>query len=1800
MHKILNYQIEKEIYHSANSTLYLAKKEVVDNGNIGQKFVLKQLRKEFPTPEEIARFKREFEITRSLQEEGIIKVYELLKYQNTYIIVLEYFEGDSIANFLSSNTFAVNEVLPIAISIAESLGNVHKNKIIHKDINPFNIVWNLKTGKVKIIDFGISSELSHETTSLQNLNVLEGTLNYMSPEQTGRMNRSVDYRTDLYSLGATLYHMLTGQVPFIGHDAMEIVHSHIAKDPTPPHELNKKIPEILSKIILRLMAKTAEKRYQSASGLVYDLKWCLENIIVETHSRASLRNQSDLQIGANDISDKFEIPQKLYGREKEVETLMNAFDRIKNNTKEIILISGYSGIGKSSIVKEIYKPIVQKKGIFINGKFDQYKRKIPYVSLIQAFQELVKQILTESKEELAVRKETILNALGQNASVITDVIPEVELIIGKQPSARVLSPEESRNRFNVMFRNFVRVFASGKNPLVIFLDDLHWTDLPTLQLLELIITDTEIFNLLIVGAYRDNEVEPTHPLLATLEEIKNKKVTVNTITLSPLNLTHCKQIISETLLISDEESAPLAKLCFEKTQGNPFFLNQFLSTLYQEKFISFDLSNKKWNWNIKEIQSKQITDNVVDLMANRIRKLPDITQNVLRLSACIGNQFDLRTLATVNEKSLSRTAVELWDALKEGFIIPLTETYKLIGHNSDNVEIDSIIPQYRFLHDRVQQAAYSLIAEEERKKVHLGVGRLLLIKMSDELQEENLFDIVNHLNLGKDLISDKNEKERLIELNLSVAKKAKLSAAFEPAFSYAQNAISLLIEDSWVSQFDLTKKVYMEATETAYLSGHFERMENLLETILAKEIPLIDQAKIYEIKILSAIAQHDMTLAIKIALQILKILGIELSQNPSQEIIGKGLGEIMQALAAYKISDLLELPTMTNIENIAAMRIMKLIFSCCYQVDPGLFPILVFTMLQLSLKYGNTSTSAIAYSCYGLVLCGIVGDIDSGYQFGQLALNLIDRFKAEEYKPYTVYTVNVFVRHWKEPGVNTIKPLLEVNQLGMVVGDFEFASHAGWMYNAHSYFAGHELPKVIKETIKYRLAIREIKQESAFRFISIFLQSLLNLANITLEPWKLIGDAYDEDKMLPIHEKANDNTGFCTIYFHKLVLSFLMEEYDTALKFSELTERYLAGLPASQYIPLYFFYDSLTQIAKYPQAESKEAILAKVTSNQTKIKAWADHCPSNCLHKFYLVEAEKSRILGEDLRAIDYYDKAAKLAKENEFLQEEALANELYARFWLQKDKEEFGQILLNKAYHLYRLWGAGNKVNQLENKYGHLLAKKVKTNFSKILIKDSINSTLDSSSNNLDLVSVMKASQSISQEIVIEELLKNMMHIVIENAGAQNGYLLQEKNENWVIEAEGKSDQKKVTVLQSMPVRSIETGILKVPLSIIQYVARTRESVVIENATQDNNYILDPYFTHNNPKSVLSSPILHHGKILGILYLENNAISGVFTRERLEVLQLLSSQVAISLENATLYASLEDKVAQRTKQLEQAHEKILVLEKETTEKQLAGGFAHEMRNALVGPKLVIQHVLGQDGSAPFESLSLANSRKLKEIYLLIKDKIPEDTLNSVLREMKVIFENEEQMENSLNMIYKSVSKGLLITQQIMDYAKVGNEQVGKSEVDINHLLESLVEDYEKNWTEHKIKISLNQPNEKVILQGLDSHFESVFKNLLLNAKDALIDKNITDTREKRINIKAEKTGYNYIVEVTDNGIGISPEHIGRIYDAFFSTKPDSGTGLGLGVVKKIVTLYNGKIEVSSELGKGTTFTATIPIGGKL
>ncbi|RKZ91593.1 MAG: serine/threonine protein kinase, partial [Candidatus Parabeggiatoa sp. nov. 1] len=1511
------YRMFEKCYESQKTLIYRGQREANH-----QPVVIKFLQSEYPSFNELVQFRNQYTITKNLDFEGIVQIYGIENYYNGFALIMEDFGGVSLHDYMISHPLTLEAFFSVAISAVKILEYLYQNRVIHKDIKPQNLVINPESQLVKLIDFSIASLLPRETQEIQSPNVLEGTLAYMSPEQTGRMNRGIDYRTDFYSLGVTFYELLTGQIPFQSTDAMELVHCHIAVNPTPPMATNHAIGQMVNDIIMKLMAKTAEDRYQSALGLRRDLESCQQQW-------QQSGNITPFPLGQHDISDRFHIPEKLYGRDAEVATLLAAFDRVSQGATEMMLVAGFSGIGKTALVNEVHKPIVRQRGYFIKGKFDQFKRNIPFAALVQAFQTLMRHLLTESADQVQVWKTKILTTLGENAQVIIEVIPELEQIIGSQPPAPELEASAAQNRFNRLFQKFINVFTTAEHPLVIFLDDLQWIDSASVKLMQLLISETDTHYLLLIGAYRDNEVSPAHPLMLTLEDIQKTNAVINQMTLAPLAQPSLNRLIADTLSCPPERAMPLTTLVIQKTQGNPFFTNQFLKFLHEEGLIAFDFDCGYWQCDIVQVKALALTNDVVEFMASQLQKLPLKTQSVLQLAACIGNQFDLATLAIVHEKSQTETAADLWKALQDGLILPISEFYKFFQaqESVEIAEVQALSVSYKFLHDRVQQAAYSLIPEVQKPSTHLKIGQRLKSNTLPETLDENIFDIVNQLNLGVALITVQSEREGLAQLNLKAGEKAKASTAYAAANRYSTVGLELLTADSWQTQYDLTLALYESATESAYLGGDFARQAQLGEIVLAQGRSLLDKVKIYLVRIQACMAQNKQLEAIQTALPILKLLGVPFPEKPSQEDIMLELQQSQSALEGKSMQILYDQPLMTAAAPQAAMRILSSLVPATYRAMPELLPLIVFKQVQLSVKYGNAPDSTLGYAAYGVILCGIVGDIEVGFQFGQLALNLLARLDVKELQAKVFDTVEGLIRHWKEPVGKSLKPLLEGYQGGVETGDFEFAALCVHLYLIYSYLTAKELAGLEREMVTYHQAVGQLKQESVLFYIKIHHQALLNLMGQSEDyagsPLFLLSDESHEEETLQ-HQQANDLLALYYLYFNKLILCYLFQHDRQAVDNAAHAEQYLEGATGLLVFPVFHFYDSLAQLAVYPDAQKSEqdSILEKVAANQEKMQKWAHHAPMNFRHKFDLVEAEWHRILGEKVEAIDYYDYAIAGAKENEYLNEEALANELAARFYLAWGKEKIAPVYLTEAYYGYARWGAKAKVADLEKRYPQLLAPILKpevTHFSRgetmTYLATSVFGTSMVGSAFLDFSTVMKASQAISGKIHLVQLLATMMQVVIENAGAEKGTLILQREANLVIEAQ--YDKKTLisnnmggaTVLQSIPVAESR----EIPITLINYVSRTLETQVLNNVSAETTFAADPYIIEHHPKSVLCTPIVTQGKLIGLLYLENNLTTGAFTQDRLEVLGILSSTAAVSLENALLYQTLEQKVVERT-----------------------------------------------------------------------------------------------------------------------------------------------------------------------------------------------------------------------------------------------------------------------------------------------
>ncbi|MBH8574385.1 AAA family ATPase [Nostocaceae cyanobacterium CENA369] len=1843
MVKLTGYQILEQIYCGYRTVVYRGIREQ------DQKPVaIKLLQNEYPSISELVQFRNQYTITKNLNLPGIIKTYSLENYHNRYALVMEDFGGISLKEEMEKggNSKTVGEFLSIAIQVVTTLEGLYRHRIIHKDIKPANILINPTTKEVRLIDFSIASLLPRETQAIASPNILEGTLAYVSPEQTGRMNRLVDYRTDFYSLGVSFYELLTGQLPFISTDPMELVHCHIAKYSPTIDSLNSAIPQVLCEIVSKLMAKNAEDRYQSAHGLRYDLEKCWQQWQQDTKI-------DNFEIGQRDICDRLTIPEKLYGRQQEVETLLTAFDRVSNqeqttNKSEMMLVAGFSGIGKTAVVNEVHKPIVRQRGYFIKGKFDQFGRNIPFSAFLQAFRDLMGQLLSESNAQLEVWKTKILDALGENAQVLVEVIPELEWIIDKQLPVPELSGIAAQNRFNLLLQKFVQVFTTKEHPLVIFLDDLQWADLASLKLIQLLMSETNISYLLMIGAYRDNEVSLAHPLMLTLEEIRQTGAIVNSINLTPLNQYDLNHLVVDTLSCPIELALPLTQLAHQKTQGNPFFTNQFLKSLYEEGLITFNFNGGYWQCDIAQVKALALTDDVVEFMALQLQKLPKATQSVLKLAACIGNRFDLNTLAIVYKKSLVETAADLWEALQEGLVIPTSEVYKFFQGESgiscqlsivnkhekittENEQLTKVT--YRFLHDRVQQAAYLLIPENEKQVTHLQIGQLLLSNTAESELEEKIFEIVNQLNVGGELIGDPIERQQLAQLNLTAGRKAKTATAYAAAIKYLTTGIQLLPANSWQSQYHLTLLLHSEIAEATYLNGDFLEMEQSIETLLQRGKNLLDRLKAYEVRILSQIAQNKMFEALQTGLIVLKILGVEFLEQPTKADITSEFKKTQTALAEKSMQDLYELELMTEPDKLAVMNILSKIVSAAYTVSPELYSLIVFKEVNLSLQYGNTAISLYGYSNYGIILCAVDGDIEAGYQLGQMTLKLLDKLNAKEFIAKTYAPIYGIINHWKEHLKESLKPLQKGYFIGLETGDLEFTTYCANLYLWHSFFIGKELTSVAQEMAIYNQAIAQLQQEPSLHKQQMYWQVVLNLLSNAEKPCFLKGEAYNEEIMLPLHQQGNDKGAICYLYINKLMLCYLFSEYDKALVNAEIAENYLENILGFFAVPLFYFYDSLTQLALYTDAlnDSQETILKRVKNNQEKMQTWAYHAPMNHLHKFYLVEAEKYRVLGKHGEAIDCYERAIAGAKENEYIQEEALSNELAAKFYLEWGKEKIAQVYLSEAYYCYARWGALARLVNLEKSYPQLLSSILKpqnirqnsarhTNSLSTSVKNNL-STSNSVSTVLDLVTVVKASQAFASEIQLNKLISTLMQVVMENAGAVKSTLILLKGDGLVVEAMAEIGQE--NVLQSIPVEHSQD----IPISLINYVSRTKVTVVFDDgklqpflAIDDGKlqpfwkiadessqpfFAGDPYIIRCQPKSILCTPILNQGKLIGLLYLENNLTTGAFTSDRVEVLRYLCVQAAISLENAKLYQNLlrsqtrerekASQLEQSLQQLQQAQLQLVQNEKMATLGNLVAGVAHEVNNPLgfiLGSlnnaeefvQDLISHIKIYQQYYPDPVAAIAENAEKIDLDFLIED------LPKLISSMKLGTGRIRNISTSLRTFSRSdtlekvacnIHEGIESTLLILKYRLKANEQRPAIEV---------IQNYGKL---PPVKCFLGQLNQ-------------VFMNIIANAIDVMDEASVKYSYDElkanpnQITIRTEVIADEnaVVIGIKDNGWGMTEEVKVQVFDHLFTTKSvGKGTGLGLSIARQIVEqTHGGKLSCISALGKGTEFIIEIPI----
>lgn len=1466
------YSISELVQQHGRFSIYKAQRNS-DQLNV----ILKVCHSEKSNLSDLVALQHEYQILKQLNLSGIIRVYDLIKLKNSLVLVLEDTDAITLKEFLAKAPLGLSAFFRIAIQLVDAISELHLQKIIHKDINPDNILINEKSLKIKLADFSISSEIENENNENHSLLNLGQSLAYISPEQTGRINRFIDYRTDFYSLGITFYEMLTGTLPFNSDHAMELLHSHLTVLPPPLTSFDPNIPSMVEEIVNKLLAKIPEERYKSAIGLKTDLLVCQKQW-------EKFKKIDKFPIAHEDIQDHLIVSQRLYGREEQLDILLNKYDNVCNGKNELVFVSGYSGIGKTSLVKELYRPVVLKQGYFLSGKFDQLQRATPYSAIIEAFSIFIRHILTEPEAQLSILNSALRRALGNNGRVITNIIPDIELIIGLQPPIQDLPPAETQNRLTSTFLDFVRALVQSRHPLVLFLDDLQWIDGASLKLLQLIIEDTDLHGILIIGAYRDNEVLANHPLILMQQQLRKDDIRFTQLLLSPLKGKDIQRLISDSLASSQSEIPELVDLIMLKTQGNPFFINEFLRKLYQDKLLRFSYDKRRWIWDIEKIKELPITDNVIDLLISRIDKLPEKTQNLLELAACIGHTFDISTLSIICEQSLAETAKLMLQATKASFIVPVNGDYHLFEIiAAENVDVSQFedLTKYRFIHDKIQQAAYQMIPSEIKCQVHLKIGRLLLSKIHLSEADDRLFDILNHFNFSINDIDDEKEKLKLAQYNLWAGRKAKMSIAYQSAKEYIHCGLKMLEKIDENIKYDLQFSLIKELAVCQYLTGEYEEAEHNFNKLLvsAKE-PLVTM-EVYKLncEMLSTLNRHEE--ALQLGLKFLATVNIKIPAKPNFFHILIAIFRIKLLVGSRQIEKI-NLPAMESKKYQVIVELISQLFDSAFVTNQNLFTLLACTGVQLSLRYGYTNSTGFSCIVYAFVIMHGLNRYDEGLAFYMLYNQLAKEHPQLNVQGKSEFVIGGFIDPWRSPWKQSMDMLGKARQDLYDSGDLVYSNYTNLLMFYYSFMMGHSLAEAkiyLQNMINFAKKIKAKDFSALMEFWYYVIQCLGGEQNFKFDEL-----ARHEENIMAHKNK----TQICYFHCTATKICYLLGFYKEAVYHGQLYSRYSRYALGMAVTVEGCFYSSLAILAVPDQAKRSARLLKK---NRTQLQRWATWCPDNYQCYLLLLDAEMAGAKNDFLPAINHYTQAIKLASMKNINNLFALANELLGRLYAKMPSQEVVQLYYKYSRDAYLQLGYTAKVKLMEK-------ENIETLFG-LEEPVSLKHAHENNINSIDMLSLMKSSQVISSEIELDKLLHNLLIILLQNAGAHRVLLLSKENNVWYVEAEGTISEQRISLshIEQFENRN------DLPLTLIRYVQRTKKPVLIQTHQDLENFSEnDAYIQMTKPQSILVMPVFYHGDLKSILYLENRSISQAFKNEHVHILQILSSQAAISLQNARLY----------------------------------------------------------------------------------------------------------------------------------------------------------------------------------------------------------------------------------------------------------------------------------------------------------
>jgi PAS domain S-box-containing protein len=1805
-------------------------------GNGTQRSVLLvQPAADHPSRANFERLAHEYELRHELDGAWALRPLELVRDAGRTILVFEDAPGLPLDRTLGA-PLDIRRFLTLAVGITAALGKVHERGLVHKDIKPANILADDRTGEVRLTGFGIASRLPRQRQPPQPPETIAGTFAYMAPEQTGRMNRSIDSRSDLYALGVTFYEMLTGVLPFTAADSMEWVHCHLARRPVPPVERLTEIPGVISEIVMKLLAKRAEDRYQTAAGLERDLRRCQ----AEWGAR---RGIDAFPLGEHDATDRLLIPEKLYGRQSEVETLLEAFDRVvAGGTAELVLVSGYSGIGKSSVVNELQPMLVPSRGLFASGKFDQYKRDIPYSTLAQAFQSLIRPLLAKSETELGTWRRELRDALDESGQLIVDLIPELKLVIGDQPPVAEASPKDAQRRFQLVFRRFIAVFARREHPLALFLDDLQWLDAATLDLLEDLLTHSDLQHLLLVGAYRNNEVDPAHPLMRKLEAIKSAGGKVSEITLGPLAQEHLEQLLADALRCEPEWCAPLTQLLQEKTAGNPFFAIQFISALAEEGLLAFNHDAECWRWELARIRAKGYTDNVVDLMMRKVIRLSDQTQGALRQLACLGNVAEANTLSLILETSVEQVHAALWESVRQGLVERVDSSYKLI-------------------HDRVQEAAYSLIPESSRAEAHLRIGRLLVEHTPAEKQDETIFDVVNQLNRGAALVTSREERERLAEFNLMAGKRAKASAAFASALKYFNAGATFLSEDCWERRHDLIFALELQRAECEFLIGEMETADERLTVLSSRTANTVERAAVACLQIDACLELFQSDRAVTLALDYLRKVGIEWSPQPTQDEVRREYEQIWSHLGGRAIEDVEDLPLMSDPESLATVEVVaKLGVPAAASNDENLNCLSICKAVNFCLERGNCDAACYAYVVLSRVAIPLFRDYETAFRFGQVGLELIEERGLKRFEARSYIFFADLIALWTKHVRSAIELLRRASDAATKIGDFTFVHYAHFRLSSDLLLAGEPLSQVQRE-FEVGLPSYSKARLTGDTLWAPHLALIRTLRGLTPRFGCFDGKEIEEasfERQLAGNPYLRGQAGW--YWVRKMVARYFAGDYAAAL---EASSQALPALSASRAMieeAEYHFYSALSRAASCDSTtpEEREQHLAALAPHQRQLESWAANCPENFENRAALVGAEIARIEGHDLEAMRLYEEAIRSSRANGFVNNEALAYERASSFYRTRGFSEFADTYLRNARACYAAWGADGKVRQLDRLYPGLKEEQR---------TPGPTSTITAPVEGLDLATMIRVSQAVSSEIVLEKLFRTVMREAMEHAGAERGLLIVPRGEDLRTEAESVTSGNDVIVT----LRDSLAAPAAVPESILRYVVRTHESVIVDDAFLPNQFTGDPYFAQSRVRSILCLPLLNQAKVSGVLYLENNLTPRAFTSERIAVLKVLASQAAISLENTRLYRDLEDREAKIRRLVDSNILGIFIWNVEGAILEANEAFLRMLqcsREDLVSSRMrwrdmtplewrerddqALAAVKATASVQPYEKeyvrkdgtrvpvligaalfshggkegvafvLDLSERKRAEDALRKAEDELARVSRVTALSALTASIAHEVNQPLSgiitnagtcLHMLDSNPPNIDGARETARRILRDGNRAAGvtsrlralyskrdftSESLGLNEIAQEVIALLSGELQRSRIILQWELAEALPVVWGDRIQLQQVILNLVRNAVDAMAE---VDDRPRQLLIKTEQERHsdNLRLTVRDAGVGLTPQTLDSLFNAFHTTK-SGGMGIGLFVSRSIIERHHGRLWAErNNQAPGATFAFSIPWGAE-